>query len=145
MQSSKRFEAIDFRAACDMRRSRTSDLVRAVAKHADHLPPKERALIQQVFVDGTPINRLAQTRGEEPRRLARRVKSITKRLLDPRFKYVTENKAAWRPTRQRVASACIVEGLSMREASEKLKLSPYTIRKHREAIDAMFESEEFRS
>ncbi|GAB5497495.1 MAG: hypothetical protein Phyf2KO_25750 [Phycisphaerales bacterium] len=145
MQRRKSFGAVDFSAASDMRRSRSSDLIRTVAQQADHLPPKDRALITQIFVDGIPINRLAQNSGEEPRRLARRVKSITKRMLDPRFKYVTENKAAWRPTRQRVAAACIVEGLSMREASEKLKLSPYTIRKHREAIDAMFESAEFAS
>ncbi|MCA9271470.1 MAG: response regulator transcription factor [Phycisphaerales bacterium] len=49
------------------------------------------------------------------------------------------HQSRWRPTRRKVAGACVLEGLSIREAAERLKLSPYTVRKHKEAIDALCE------
>ena len=135
-------EILDLAVATDLRRIRTRELLDAISERAEHLPPRDRALMEQVFLHGKTVSEVARSRGEEPRTLSRHVKCITRRVLDPRFRYVTEQQAAWRPTRQRVAHAYIVEGLSIREAAAKLKLSTYAIRKHREAIDAMFESAE---
>lgn len=134
------FNQVELIEAQDLRRTRSRGFVAEVARQAQHLPPTERALLLQVFSEGKTVAEIAKERGEPPRRLARRIKRLTSRVLDPRYRYVTEHRQSWRPTRRKVAGACVIEGLSIREAAAKLRLSPYTVRKQREAIDALFES-----
>lgn len=123
----------------DLRRSTTRPLIDSIRDRSRHLPPPEQALICEVFEHGRPIAVVAESRGEDPRKLARRVRRITGRLLDPRFVFVAEHRARWRPTQREVASLCVIEGLSIRQAATKLNLSPHTVRKHKEAIDALCE------
>ena len=123
----------------DLRRKRSRAMVEALRERARYLPETDRALIEAVFADGTPVSKLAGVIGEEPRKLRRRIRRLTGRLLDPRFRFVAERHANWRPTRRKVGQACVLGGLSIRKASERLQLSFYTVRHHKEAIDAMFE------
>lgn len=113
--------------------------VESIRALAGHLPDAERVLIYDAFELGTPVAQIARRTGQDPRTLTRRVRRITRRLLDPRFRFVAEHRTAWRPTQSMVAQACVLEGLSIRQASERLGLSRHTVRRHKEAIDALFE------
>lgn len=93
----------------------------------------------EIFEQGRPISRIADEMNDDPRKLGRQVRRITQRVLDPRFRFVADHQSKWRPTRRKVACACVIEGLSIREAAEKLSLSAYTVRKHKEVIDALCE------
>lgn len=126
-------------AVCDLRRKRSRRLIELIRDASQHLPEAERSLICDIFERGQPISKVAREVSEDPRKLGRQVRRITQRVLDPRFRFVAAHQGRWRPTRRRVASACVLEGLSIREAAEKLKLSQYTVRKHKEAIDALCE------
>ncbi|PHQ80269.1 MAG: hypothetical protein COB69_06315 [Phycisphaera sp.] len=126
--------------AIDLRRTRSRDFVRSISERAKHLPDPERALLDEIYVNGKSIAAVAKLRDENVALLRRRVRRITTRVLTPRYRYVTEHQSAWRPTRRKVAGACVIEGLSIKDASIKLHLSTYLIRKHRDAIEALFES-----
>ena len=129
----------DVLAAGDLRRKRSRRLIEMIREGSEHLPEPERSLIRAIFERGDSISKVAQESAADPRRLSRQVHRITQRVLDPRFRFVATHQSRWRPTRRRVAGACVIEGLSIREAAEKLKLSTYTVRKHKEAIDALCE------
>lgn len=124
----------------DLRRGRSRDLIRSVADRAKHLPPKEQALLNEVYAQGKTVTDIAKSTGETPSYLRRKVRKLTARVLDPRYRYVTEQRSTWRPTRRQVAEACVIEGLSIKEASDRLQLSQYVVRKHREAIETMYEA-----
>lgn len=126
-------------AAGDLRRKRSRHLIETIREGAKHLPDADRALIWDVFELGRPLAEVAGARAESPRRLSRRLHRITGRLLDPRFRFVAEHRVKWRPARRQVAGACILEGLSIREAALRLKMSQHTVRKHKEAIEALCE------
>ncbi len=126
--------------AIDLRRTRSRDFVRSISERTKHLPDLERALLDEIYVNGKSIADIAKLRGDDVKLLRRQVRRITTRVLTPRYRYVTEHQSAWRPTRRMVAGACVVEGLSIKDASIKLHLSTYLIRKHRDAIEALFES-----
>lgn len=126
-------------AAHDLRRKRSRQIFESIRQAARHLPDEERVLIDDIFEHATPVSVIARRSGEDPRAVSRRVRRITRRLLDPRFRFVAEHRTAWRPTQSKVAKACVLEGLSIREASKRLGLSRHTVRRHKEAIDALFE------
>ncbi|HED54591.1 MAG TPA: hypothetical protein ENJ00_10390 [Phycisphaerales bacterium] len=123
----------------DLRRKRSRAMVEVLRERARYLPETDRALIEAVFADGTPVTKLAGVIGEDPRKLRRRIRRVTGRLLDPRFRFVAERQSSWRPTRRKVGQACVLDGLSIRKASARLQLSFYTVRRHKEAIEAMYE------
>jgi DNA-directed RNA polymerase specialized sigma24 family protein len=60
--------------------------------------------------------------------------------MSPQFIYVLRQRDEWTPTRRRVATACLLHGLSLRQAAAALHLSLYTVRRHQDAIIALFES-----
>lgn len=124
-------------------RSRRIGFSRAAAESiralAGHLPDAERALIYDAFELGTPVAQIARRTGQNPRTLTRRVRRITQRLLDPQFRFVAEHRGQWKPTQGTVAQACVIEGLSIREAAARLGLSSHVVRRHKEAIDALYE------
>jgi len=129
----------DVLAAGDLRRKRSRRLVEMIQEGSQHLPEPEKNLLVAIFEHGDPISKVAREAAADPRKLGRQVRRITQRVLDPRFRFVADHQSKWRPTRRKVACACVIEGLSIREAAEKLSLSAYTVRKHKEVIDALCE------
>lgn len=125
--------------ALDLRRKRSRQIYESIRQAARHLPDEERVLIDDIYEHEIPIFLIARRTGEDPRAVSRRVRRITRRLLDPRFRFVAEHRSAWRPTQSTVAKACVLDGLSIREAARRLDLSRHTVRRHKEAIDALFE------
>lgn len=126
-------------AAKDLRRKRSRQIFESVRQGARHLPDSDRALLFEVFEYETPVYVLAERMGQDPRAVSRRVRRITQRVLDPRFRFVAEHRGQWKPTQGSVAQACVIEGLSIREAAARLGLSSHVVRRHKEAIDALYE------
>lgn len=110
---------------------------------ATHLPEQDRYLIEGVFRDGRPISDLAAmwrehpAAGRAPRSLRRRLHRLVDRLLSPRFEVVASLNHTWGPTRKRIATACVLHGLSTRQAADHLGVSLHTVRRQIDAINAI--------
>ena len=103
------------------------------------LPEPDRALIRSIFDEGKRVSDVARLMKAEPSKLRRRVKSVAKRVTDPRFRQTASLLARLAPTRRRVAMACLLGGMSMRDASHTLRLSLHQVRKHCQAIETLLE------
>ncbi|MEL6499130.1 MAG: helix-turn-helix domain-containing protein [Planctomycetota bacterium] len=126
--------------ATDLRRRRSRSQTQALTARAQHLGPRERRLIEALFDEGRPCSTIAAEFGRDARAVRREARGITRRLLDPRFDFVTTYGGAWRPTRKRIAEALYIHGLGLRKTARQLGLSLYSVRRHRDAIEALFEA-----
>lgn len=99
-----------------------------------HLPAVDAALIQASFGDGTPQTKLAMLLNLDVRGVNRRLKRLERRLLSPGYGYSVVNMEHFDHHRARVARACVIEGLSIRAASERTGLTVHEVRMHRTAI-----------
>lgn len=127
----------------DLRRGFHRDLAQALVERAAHLPEPDRYLVEGVFRDGRSIAHLSAMwaprpePGRNPQSLRRRLHRLIARLSSHRFLVVAEHSDRWTPTRRRVATACVLHGMSLREASEALGVSLHTVRRHFEAVAAV--------
>lgn len=124
----------------DLRRRRTRSQAEALTERAQHLAPPERRLIEDLFDSGRPCSTIASELGRDARAIRREARDITRRLLDPRFEFVTAHADAWRPTRQRIALSLYVHGRGLRKTARELGVTLYSVRRHRDAIEALFEA-----
>jgi hypothetical protein len=154
----------------DLRRSVLGgrEAVSRIVERSDFLPAGERELVRAVFRDGVTVKRLAMcgvglapdveraARGSvegTARRLRRRVRGISLRLLSPKFEFVVAHLEpadqaerrrlglpTWSPDRRAIAEAVVVRGLSLREASAALGRSFHTVRREMNAVNALFEA-----
>jgi len=122
----------------DLRRRRRGEWVDQLLDRAEWLPAGDRVLVEAVFRDGRSATELARLTGDEPRAVRRRIKRTVERALSGRLAFVIAHRASWAPTRRRIAEAMVIEGNSMREASRRLTLSYHTVRRHADAIDALY-------
>lgn len=127
--------------AADLRRRHRREVVDRLLDGAAHLPDDERALLEAVYRDGRSAKELAALGRAPERAMRRRIKRLTVRVLDPRFHFVARRLGAWSPTRRRVAQACVLGGRSLREAADELALSLHTVRRHHDAVNALYEAE----
>lgn len=128
-------------AATDLRRKRRRELVERIVERAELLPPGDRALVHAHYRDGRSVAEIARAGGGSARPLRRRLKRLVERELDPLFAFVSRRRESWSSTRRRVATSVVIEGWSMRETSRRLGLSLHTVRRHHDAVRAMFEAE----
>ncbi len=132
---------IDPDAAWDLRRKRRREVVERVVERAELLSPSDRALVLAYYRDGQRASDIARLAGEPVRALRRRLRRVVERVLSPRFEFVASRRLTWTPTRRRVACACVLEGYTLRETSRRLALSLHSVRRHHDAVQAMFEDE----
>ena len=132
---------IDPSDAWDLRRKRRREVVERIVERAELICPGDRSLVLAYYRDGQSASDIAQLAGEPVRSLRRKLRRIVQRVLSPRFEFVATRIHTWTPTRRRVASACVLEGRTLREASARLGLSLHSVRRHHDAVQAMFESE----
>lgn len=128
------------RAGGDLRRRRRRDIVEQIVRRADWLPRDDRTILCAIYEDGRSVTEVAQLRGDDPRRLRRHVRRLVQRIMSPKYLFVAAHKGAWTPTRRRVAEACVLHGLSLRGAAERLQLTHHTVRHHYHAVNALFEA-----
>ncbi len=121
----------------DLRKSHANTLTDQLVHRAHWLENKDRDLIIATFRDGQSANLIAHRLAQDPRHIRRRIKRLVHRLNDPRVAYVVEHSEAWTRSKRAIAQSLFIQGRSIREVTESLGVSFYSVRKHREAINAM--------
>lgn len=115
-----------------------------IIDRAQALAPDDRDLLIAVYADGFSVQHLARTLDPTPATLQtraaalrRRVKRLTRRVLDPAFELVRTQSDAWSPVMARVGRCCFLQGLSIRETARHLRLSVHTVRLTAQSIRAL--------
>ncbi len=141
-QHSGKARGFDPGEALDLRRKRQRDLVEVIALRAELLPPRDRALVEAIYREGASAKEVALLAGVSPRSVRRRLRALVQRMLEPRFVFVARSRDAWPRQRRAVATACVLHGLSLREAAKALGLSLHCVRRHMQAVQTLFEAEQ---
>jgi len=128
-------------ATVDLRRRDTREWAETIASRAEHLLPEDRALVRAVFGDGMDAKRVARLQGEPSRTVRRRVRSLAARVLSPEFEFVLARRDAWPRTRRLVATACVVQGRTLREAASHLQMSLHAVRRQMDAVRALMDED----
>ena len=124
----------------DLRRRRTRELAEIVVDHASELMPDDRAVIQAIYRDGLTARDVAELRHEPARRVRGRVRRLVGRVLSDRFLFALRFRDQWPTRRRRVAKACVLEGRSMREGADHLRMSLHEVRREMVVINALYAS-----
>lgn len=117
-------------------------LAESVLNRSEWLSPSDRQLLRSIYADGHPVARLAPMLHVGKRSLRRRIERLLERVNSRRFAYVAARHARWPSTRRRIAASMVLEGRSLRETAESMGMSLYNVRRHYEAINALFEASE---
>jgi len=122
--------------ASDLRRRRTRELAEVLVRSRWALPD-DRALIEAIYRDNLTAAHIASLRDESPRAVRRRVRAVAAQLLSPRFTVVLHERERWPARRRRVATACVLQGRTLREAARHLNLTLHTVRTEMAVINAV--------
>ena len=125
----------------DLRRRPTEAESALILKSLKWLPADEQSLMRAVYARKTPVAHVARLMGESPVALRRRIRAIVRRVLSPAFQYAALRRDRLSPSMRRVATSCILHGVSLRDASEELKMSYHTARRHRSVILGLVDAE----
>lgn len=137
--STKRWHDLDAANAADLRRKHARDTVDQLIDRATLLDPTERALIEAIYRDGKPVVELAPLLAADPRVLRRRIRRIVRRAMSHEFAIVAQHRDRWPATRKRVATLCVLQGLSLREAASHLGISLHAVRRQHAAVQALID------
>ncbi|TVQ75472.1 MAG: hypothetical protein EA380_10775 [Phycisphaeraceae bacterium] len=125
----------------DLRRRGTRRYAEVALARSAHALPDDRALLEAVYERGVPAARVAALMHQPPRLVRRRLRIVIERLMSPEAGFVLRHMREWEPQRRRIATACILQGRSMREASRHLRMSLHTVRRELDAIRALMPEE----
>lgn len=129
----------------DLRRNRRVAMERLLGR-VEYLPGAERALIEAVFRNDTPVVRVAALSGRtgQVRQLRRQVRAIVTRALSDRFgsmaRQIRVGTHRWPPLRRRIGELLYLEGKTLRTAASELGITVHVVRAHRAALEAIFEA-----
>jgi len=113
------------------------ELAETLMDRADVLPVADRTLLLAVYGEGRSFKEMGALTGESPHVVRCRVRRLVRRVLSAEYALVRARRAGWAPTRRRVAAACFLRGLSLREAALELNLTFHTVRLHHGAVLAL--------
>ena len=122
----------------DLRRRQESGAVDWLLLRAQWLPRADRELVESVYREGKSAAEIARLGSDSVGVVRNRIKQVVSRLCSDRLPFVVERSPSWSPTRRRVARQCVIEGHSMRVASERLGVSLHTVRRHMGAVDELY-------
>lgn len=143
----------------DLRRKRRRAFADRMLALSAHLPDHDRTLIEASFRDSLRVVELAalvcvrEPTDTQVRAMRRRIRMLVRRLLNPRFEFVVRAlanaegipRAPWSPLRARVAREFYLQGRTMRAIAADTRESFYSIRRHRDAVEALFDMHAKRS
>ncbi len=129
----------------DLRRNLPADEASVIADRAEWCLPEERALIDAMYRQGLNATQIAQLRSVPVRVIRRRIRAVVTRVTSHRFVFVMRHRDQWPPTRRRVATACILQGRSFRQAATHLRISLHTVRRQMDAVNAMCDADQLQS
>lgn len=135
-------DARDLYYLSDLRRVHRRDIVERVIERAQALPPRERSMVEGIYLRRLSANKLARELGINPRTVRRDVHNAVRRLLAPFFPFILTHRDGWTGHRRQVAQLCHIEGMSLRAAAHVIGISFYKVRRHDEAIRLLFEAHE---
>lgn len=124
----------------DLRRRLRREMADLIVERSQVLPRDDAGLLQCIYGDGRSISALAPMLGCDARKLRRRVRRLVERVNSNEFVFVLSYRQNWTPSRRRVAEACFIRGLSIRQAASDLRLSYHTVRRHLEAVRALMQA-----
>jgi hypothetical protein len=124
-------------ASVDLRRKRTRDMAEIIADNAQWTLPDDRALLRAVYRDGMTAQRIAQLRSQSPRTVRARVRRLVARVSSDRFRFVVRQREKWPGHRRSIATACVLQGMSMRDAASFLHLSFHQVRREMGIVEAL--------
>ncbi|MBC7771233.1 MAG: hypothetical protein H7210_01935 [Pyrinomonadaceae bacterium] len=130
----------EFRKAKDLRRRHGREAAEALVLRATWLPDCDRQLVLAVYEEGKSVIDLASLMKQPVRTLRARVRRLVERITSPIFAFVALNLDQWPMMLKRVAEACVVRGLTIKEASAELRISYYSVRRHLDLIRTMLET-----
>src|SRR6185436_19421816 len=110
-----------------------------IVRNAEHLLPEEWALARAYFVQGMPASQIARLAGTTSKTVRRRIDRMVARVTSLRFVFAVNHRKSLGRMRGRVATACLAQGLSMRETSRQFGVSIYVVRSHLHAVNGMFD------
>ncbi|MDX2131858.1 MAG: hypothetical protein SFY69_07390 [Planctomycetota bacterium] len=130
------------RAGSDRRAAERARLADAARLAAGYLEPRDRAILEGVYVHGHTCADLARLMGEprQARTLRRRLRRLTALVVAPEFGFVLRQQSAWPTSRRAVARAIFLRGRSVREAAAELGITQHAVRRQRDAVLALVES-----
>jgi len=131
-----RAEALE--VATDLRRSPSREALEVIVHRSGCLLPEDQALMDACYARGMRVTELARLQGVDPRIIQRRIKRLSARVISAEFSFVLNQEHDWPPTRRRIARAVILEGRTMRAASNALGISLHSVREHTKFIFALF-------
>jgi len=126
-------------SSMDLRRKRADSITSTILNRAHWLDEGDQLLVVAMFRDGQSASAIADALDLCPRFVRRQIKQLINRLSDPRVAYVIAHQDQWTRARRSIARALFIQGRSMRETSDELGVSLYSVRRHREVIEAMFD------
>lgn len=135
-----RMTEIDPILAGDLRRRRRAADAEWLVSRAQWLAEADRALVEAVYRDGKTTVELARLLETDACTVRRRMKKLVRRLASSKAVWVARHMERWSPMRRRVATACVLHGLSLRESASEVGQSLYAVRQHMHAIDALYEA-----
>ncbi len=121
----------------DLRRQRQRALVECILARAAELMPDDRAVLTEVLGTQRSVAAVARRQNRCAMTLRRRVKLLIRHVLSPRFVFVLQERPNWPARRRAVATLCVLQMRSMREATRRLGLTHYQVRHEFWAIDAL--------
>lgn len=128
----------------DLRRRTRREHAEMLAERAAFLPAHDRELVEAVYHEGLSVAGYVRRQRDRDivrwteRAARRRLRRLVERLASPRFVFVLGARSSWPLTRRRVAVAVVIQGRSLRETARSLGLSLHAVRRHIDAVEALY-------
>ena len=104
---------------------------------AQYLAPADRALVEQVYGQGTSLAAVARLMGQPPRTLQRRFGRIMQRVNSKEFTFVCRHQALLSGPQRQVARKVIFQGQTLRQAAAYTGMSLHQVRRHLHEVQAL--------
>lgn len=117
--------------------SRSAAVERCVRARLEFLPPRDRALLEEVFVRGRRLSEVAALTGEGARRVRRRVVKLVERVSSPGFDAVVLRKSGWPAAMSAVGEAVFLRGLPAWAAGKEAGVCRSRAQEYARAIRAI--------
>lgn len=88
----------------------------------------DRALMKMYFEQGSSYGQIAALLGVDEYKISRRIRRITKRLMDGRYLICLRNRASFSAFEMAIAKDYFVRGLSIKKIAQKRRSSFYATR-----------------
>ena len=119
------------------RRMDKRDAVETLLGLAEHLPPRERMLLQQVFGRGAKVTEVAAISRKPARELRKQISHIIDRTRRPLFRFVVAHQDELPESLRLVARHVVLHGRPMRETADRLQISLHKVRRWMNALEGL--------